>query len=243
MGDKPHRCRETAAGVGQAGVQPVGLRTPDATGRIPVFGGDELVVEVKTRGPAAFKRWQTMGAEISHPDSVAQAAVYTYGLFNEPRPAVIATMDTGSRQWDFEVIPASRVTTRAREGAGLALTAGTAPRRARAPTPTRFPGGTSPREAGDARAARSWPAARRCRSRKRPEIDEVEGEHRGGTHARWPHTPPRRRRCKGARAGKAGGAGNAEGHGCEEGATERRASAAGRSVWCGPPGSPSTTGA
>ena len=84
---------------------------PDATGRIPVFGGDELVVEVKTRGPAAFKRWQAMGAEISHPDSVAQAAVYTYGLFNEPRPAVIATMDTGTRQWDFEVIPASRVTT------------------------------------------------------------------------------------------------------------------------------------
>ena len=40
----------------------------DASGRIPVFGGDELVVEVKTRGPAAFKRWQTMGAEISHPD-------------------------------------------------------------------------------------------------------------------------------------------------------------------------------
>ncbi len=84
---------------------------PDASGRIPVFGGDELVVEVKTRGPAAFKRWQAMGAEISHPDSVAQAAVYTYGLFNEPRPAVIATMDTGTRQWDFEVIPASRVTT------------------------------------------------------------------------------------------------------------------------------------
>ena len=81
----------------------------DATGRIPVFGGDDLVVEVKTRGPAAFKRWQAMGAEISHPDSVAQAAVYTYGLFNEPRPAVIATMETGSRQWDFEVIPAARV--------------------------------------------------------------------------------------------------------------------------------------
>ena len=75
-----------------------------------MFGGDELVVEVKTRGPAAFKRWQTMGAEISHPDSAAQAAIYTYGIFNEPRPAVIATMDTGSRQWDFEVIPAPRVT-------------------------------------------------------------------------------------------------------------------------------------
>ena len=84
---------------------------PDATGRIPVFGGDELVVEVKTRGPAAFKRWQSMGAEISHPDSVAQAAVYTHGKFGGARHVVIATMDTGSRGWDFEVIPAARVTT------------------------------------------------------------------------------------------------------------------------------------
>ena len=83
---------------------------PDATGRIPVFGGDELIVEVKTRGPAAFKRWQAMGAEISHPDSVAQAAVYSHGRFGESRHVVIATMDTGSRGWDFEVIQAPRVT-------------------------------------------------------------------------------------------------------------------------------------
>ena len=83
---------------------------PDATGRIPVFGGDDLIVEVKTRGPAAFKRWQAMGAEISHPDSVAQAAVYSHGRFGEARHVVIATMDTGSRGWDFEVIPATRVT-------------------------------------------------------------------------------------------------------------------------------------
>ena len=83
---------------------------PDATGRIPVIGGESVVIEVKTRGPSAFKRWQTMGAEISHPDSVAQAAVYTYGLFGEPRPAIIATMDTSSRGWDFESIPPARVT-------------------------------------------------------------------------------------------------------------------------------------
>ena len=84
---------------------------PDATGRMPVFGGEEAIVEVKTRGPAAFKRWQAMGAEISHPDSVAQAAVYTHGKFGGARHVVIATMDTGSRAWDFEVIPASRVMT------------------------------------------------------------------------------------------------------------------------------------
>ena len=83
---------------------------PDATGRIPVIGGEPVVIEVKTRGPSAFKRWQTMGAEISHPDSVAQVAVYTYGLFAEPRPAIIATLDTGSRGWDFESIPPARIT-------------------------------------------------------------------------------------------------------------------------------------
>lgn len=83
---------------------------PDATGRIPVIGGEPVAIEVKTRGPAAFKRWQTMGAEISHPDSVAQAAVYTYGLFGEPRPVIIATLDTASRGWDFESIPPARVT-------------------------------------------------------------------------------------------------------------------------------------
>ncbi len=84
---------------------------PDATGRMPVFGGEEAIVEVKTRGPSAFKRWQTMGAEISHPDSVAQAAVYAYGKFGDVRHVVIATMETGSRSWDLEVIPAARVTT------------------------------------------------------------------------------------------------------------------------------------
>ncbi len=71
--------------------------------------GDEMVVEVKTRGPEAFKRWRTLGAERSHPASVAQAAFYTLGTFSELRDAVIATMDTGSRTWDYEVIPAERL--------------------------------------------------------------------------------------------------------------------------------------
>ena len=43
--------------------------------------GDPMVVEVKTRGPEAFKRWRTLGAERSHPASVAQAAFYTLGEF------------------------------------------------------------------------------------------------------------------------------------------------------------------
>ena len=81
---------------------------PDATGVLPLFGG-EAVVEVKTRGPEAFKRWRTLGAERSHPASVAQAAFYTLGTLGELRDAVIATMDTGGRTWDYEVIPADRL--------------------------------------------------------------------------------------------------------------------------------------
>ena len=101
---------------------------PDGTVRIPLdeddaaaevqallFGdaapayGDEMVVEIKTRGPEAFRRWRTLGAECSHPQAVAQAAFYSLGRFDDLRDAVIATMDTGSRTWDYEVIPADRL--------------------------------------------------------------------------------------------------------------------------------------
>ena len=68
-----------------------------------------MVVEVKTRGPEAFKRWRTLGAERSHPASVAQAAFYTLGHYGELRDAAIATMDTGGRTWDYEIIPADRL--------------------------------------------------------------------------------------------------------------------------------------
>lgn len=81
---------------------------PDATGEMPIFGG-EAVIEVKTRNPDAFKRWQMLGAERSHPNAVAQAAVYTLGTFGEMRDAVIACMDTGSRAWDYEIIPEERL--------------------------------------------------------------------------------------------------------------------------------------
>ncbi len=110
---------------------------PDATGCPPsesgaaaaveqfLFGDDEpsvqtddLVIEVKTRGPEAFKRWQTLGAERSHPESVAQAACYSLGLFGECRDVVIATLDTGARSWDHEVIPADRAERAWRNAAG-----------------------------------------------------------------------------------------------------------------------------
>ena len=46
---------------------------PVAIGSITLFG-DELRIEVKTRGLEAFKRGQTVGVERSHPDSDAQDA-------------------------------------------------------------------------------------------------------------------------------------------------------------------------
>ena len=71
--------------------------------------GDEMVVEIKTRGPEAFRRWRTLGAERSHPASVAQAAFYTLGHYGDLRDVVIVTMDTGKRTWDWERIPADRL--------------------------------------------------------------------------------------------------------------------------------------
>ena len=104
---------------------------PDATGVMPLFGG-EAVVEVKTRGPEAFKRWRTLGAERSHPASVAQAGFYTLGTFGEMRDTVIATMDTGSRRWDYEVIPAAAGGTGPGAGLRVARSAGRSPRPLRA---------------------------------------------------------------------------------------------------------------
>ncbi len=88
----------------------------------PTGADEELVIEVKTRGPEAFKRWRTLGAERSHPESVAQAACYSLGRYGECREVVIATLDTGSRRWDYELIPADRVE-RAWQRAGRRLSA------------------------------------------------------------------------------------------------------------------------
>ena len=80
----------------------------DGEADAPAYG-DSMVVEIKTRGPEAFRRWQTLGAERSHPASVAQAAFYTLGTYGDMRDTVIATLDTGNRTWDHEVIPAKRL--------------------------------------------------------------------------------------------------------------------------------------
>ena len=81
----------------------------DAAGVAPIFGNEPSIVEVKARGPEAYKKWRTLGAERSHPESVWQAAFYTYGTFDQARDMVIATLNTGDRTWDYEVIPAHRV--------------------------------------------------------------------------------------------------------------------------------------
>ena len=130
----------------------------------PVYG-DPMVVEIKTRGPDAFKRWQTLGAERSHPASVAQAALYSLGEFGDLRDAVIATMDTGARTWDWERIPANGwrgpCRTPASGSVSLPLTTSRT-----GLTPTRCRSGTSPRPAGSAEAAPSWRSACRVRLKR-----------------------------------------------------------------------------
>ena len=125
----------------------------DATGVMPLFG-DEAVVEVKTRGPEAFKRWQTLGAERSHPGAVAQAAVYTLGLYGEPRDAVIAAMDTGAAPGTWRSSPR-----RASPGRWRGWRLGSGPSRTTTrptgPTPPPCPSGTSRRAAGSAPPAPS----------------------------------------------------------------------------------------
>ena len=127
---RPRRPPGPAAGDGEGRSQPAGHGAPRRHGAAAPAGrarrpasrgscsttspvapayGDPMVVEIKTRGPEAFRRWRTLGAERSHPASVAQAAFYTLGAFGDIRAAVIATMDTGSRTWDHEIISAVRL--------------------------------------------------------------------------------------------------------------------------------------
>ena len=78
--------------------------------------GDPMVVEVKTRGPEAFKRWRTLGSRAQPPGIGGPGSLLHAGnssaTFGTPS---IATMDTGSRTWDYEVIPAAKRLERALE--------------------------------------------------------------------------------------------------------------------------------
>lgn len=79
----------------------------------PAYDGDPeqrpAALVLKTRGDNSYRRWLNLGAERSHPEAVAQGAIYSAGLFGEPRDVVIATLNTAEREWDTERIPAERV--------------------------------------------------------------------------------------------------------------------------------------
>ena len=77
---------------------------PDAFGTNGAFDDNPKVIEVKTRGAGAFKRWAQVGTVRSHPEAAAQAAIYTLGIFGDYRPVVMATMNTDERRWDTEVL-------------------------------------------------------------------------------------------------------------------------------------------
>lgn len=67
-----------------------------------------LVLSVKVRGAGGYRSWEMMGAELSHPETVAQAALASTAYFGEVRDVVIATLNSAERRWDTETIPAER---------------------------------------------------------------------------------------------------------------------------------------
>ena len=103
---------------------------PDGTVRLPLTGdeappqmflfegkpeapvyGDEMVVEIKTRGPEAFRRWQTLGRAKPPGGGCPGRLLHPRRVRRDLRDTVIATMDTGNRTWDYERIPADRLET------------------------------------------------------------------------------------------------------------------------------------
>ena len=159
---------------------------PDATGRMPLDGeeadsevqaflfgggpaapayGGEMVVEVKTRGPEAFKRWRTLGAERSHPASVAQAAFYTLGTYGELRTPPSPRWTRATERGTTKSSPPTGWNGPCRTPAnGWASLPPTTSRTGL--TPTRCRSGTSRQAAGSAGPAPSWRSA--CRVRRRP---------------------------------------------------------------------------
>ncbi len=70
---------------------------------------ESAMLSIKSRGSNGFRKWQALGAELSHPEAVAQAAVAAFGMYGEARDVVIATLNTAERVWETERIPAERV--------------------------------------------------------------------------------------------------------------------------------------
>ena len=94
------------------GIMVVGRPTAIVTAD-PAYDGDPdqrpVALALKTRGDNGYKRWQHLGAERSHPETVVQAAIYSMGLFKDERDVIITTLNTAEREWDTERVPAERV--------------------------------------------------------------------------------------------------------------------------------------
>ena len=137
----------------------------DATGVVPIFGEQASVIEIKTRGPEAFKRWRTLGAERSHPESVAQAAFYSYGDLR--RGAGRGDRDDGHRlpPVGLRGDPSGAGRHSIPPGLRAAGDNRRPPRIARAGTLRPCRSGTSPPTTGSANAAPSSTPA--CRGRRR----------------------------------------------------------------------------
>ena len=95
--------------------------TPDARGIAPdaketgYFGHPlHSLVEVKTYGHSRYRHWQSMRTEGMNPSAMMQAGIYRQGLrvlgeIDTDAPVVFANLDTDTREWDYEIVTASRM--------------------------------------------------------------------------------------------------------------------------------------
>ena len=74
-------------------------------------GGMPAVLEVKTRSKGMAEYAWTYGVDVSNPEAVEQAALYSKALFGEITDVVVATMERTSDQYDWRAqrVPARRV--------------------------------------------------------------------------------------------------------------------------------------
>ena len=74
-------------------------------------GGMPAVLEVKTRSKGMAEYAWTYGVDVSNPEAVEQAALYSKALFGEITDVVVATMERTSDQYEWrpQRVPARRV--------------------------------------------------------------------------------------------------------------------------------------
>ena len=74
-------------------------------------GGMPAVLEVKTRSKGMAEYAWTYGVDVSNPEAVEQAAMYSKALFGEITDVVVATMERTSDQYEWrpQRVPARRV--------------------------------------------------------------------------------------------------------------------------------------